>query len=69
MKKLRVGDDVCVRPDITVGAIIGKEVVTEEMEQYKGKTTKVIGIDPGGYIALEIDSGTWAWTSEMLTEA
>lgn len=66
MTNYKVGDIVKIRPhEIENNCSSGCPGMTEEMEEYIGKTAEIIRIN-GRFFRLNIDDNKWDWGNCML---
>lgn len=64
--KHKVGEQVRIRPDLTIGKDYDKVDVTEEMCTYNGQVLTIKQVDEfGKYYYMEEDGATFAWTDSM----
>ena len=63
--KYKIGDKVKVREDLVTNELYEKEIFVDEMNIYKGKTTRIENVFENGEYTL-VDCNYWAFTDEML---
>jgi hypothetical protein len=63
--KLQVGSVIKIREDLMEYKSYGDEDFVSSMNQFKGKTAKIVIINEEGNYKLDVDNGKWTWTSEM----
>lgn len=67
--KLKAGDKVRVRPDLTAGEHYGDTYTASDMVRWAGKTVTIKSVsDPDGHrFRIKDDKGEWCWNLEMFT--